>query len=94
MHSDLKKKKIMNSKNFGIQVWRKKHVNYDKFEIAKIKYLTQKNFFFLLTGANLYYHVSYIVASFTGYEDDIFEVISDLHIQDSKFDRKIYKFGE
>ena len=32
-------------------------------------------------------------ASFTGYEDDIFEVISNLHVQKSKFEGKIYKFG-
>ncbi len=32
-------------------------------------------------------------ASFTDYEDDIFEVISNLHVQGSKFGGKIYKFG-
>ena len=53
--------------------------------------------FFLLTGATWYYHAIYIVftyfASFTGYEDDIFEVISNLHVQGSKFGRKFDKFG-
>ena len=29
----------------------------------------------------------------TGYEDDIFETISNLHNQGSKFGRKFYKFG-
>ena len=34
------------------------------------------------------------IPSFTDYEDDIFEVFfSNLHIQGSKFGRKIYKFG-
>ena len=32
-------------------------------------------------------------ASFTGYEDEIFEVISNLHVQESKFGGNIYKFG-
>ena len=54
-------------------------------------------FFFLLTGATWYYHAIYIVftyfASFTGYEDDIFEVISNLHVQESKFGGKFDKFG-
>ena len=46
-------------------------------------------FFFLLTGATWYYHTIYLVftyfESFTDYEDDIFEVISNLHVQGSKF---------
>ena len=32
-------------------------------------------------------------ASFTGYEDDISKVVSSLHVQESKFGGKIYKFG-
>ena len=32
-------------------------------------------------------------ASFTGYEDDIFEVISYLHVQGFKFGRKFDKYG-
>ena len=32
-------------------------------------------------------------ASFTGYEDGILEVVSNLHIQESKFGGKINKFG-
>ena len=32
-------------------------------------------------------------ASFTGYEDDIFEVISNMHVQGSKFGGKFDKFG-
>ena len=35
----------------------------------------------------------YIFCIITGYEDDIFKVISNLHVQESKFGRKIYKFG-
>ena len=34
-----------------------------------------------------------IFASFTGYEYDIFKVISSLHMQRSKFGGKVYKFG-
>ena len=52
-------------------------------------------FFFLLTW---YYHAIYIVvtyfASFTGYEGDIFEVISNLQVQESKFGGKFDKFDE
>ena len=33
-------------------------------------------------------------ASFTGYEDDIFVVISNLHVQGSKFGGNFYKFGK
>ena len=46
-------------------------------------------FFFLLTCAIWYFHATYIVftyfASFTDYSDDIFEVISNLHVQGFKF---------
>ena len=40
-----------------------------------------------------YLYGIYYFASFTVYEDDIFEVISNFHIQEFKFDGKIYKFG-
>ena len=54
-------------------------------------------FFFLLIGATWYYHAIYIVftyvASFTGYENDTFEVISNLHAQVSKFGGQFEKFG-
>ena len=33
-------------------------------------------------------------ASFTGYKENIFEVISNLHVQRSKLARKFEKFGE
>ena len=33
-------------------------------------------------------------ASFTGYEDAIFEVVSNLHVEGSKFGGKLDKFGE
>ena len=46
-------------------------------------------FFSFFTGALCYSHAIYIVlkyfASFTGYEDDIFEGISNLNFQESKF---------
>ena len=49
------------------------------------------------TCATWYYNAIYIVftyfASFTSYEEDIFEVISNLHVQGSKFDEKFDKFG-
>ena len=37
-------------------------------------------------------HNIYIFASSTGYEEDIFEVISNLHVQGSKFGEKFDKF--
>ena len=40
-----------------------------------------------------YLHSIYIFASFTGYGDDIFEVISNFHVQGSKFGGKFDKFG-
>ena len=40
-----------------------------------------------------YLHSIYISASFTGYEDDIFKVISNLHVQGSKFGGEFEKFG-
>ena len=57
-------------------------------------------FFFISTGATWYYHAIYIAFSyselFTDHEDDIFKVISNLHIQlemwGSKFDGNVYKF--
>ena len=55
-------------------------------------------FLFLLTGATWYYHAIYIVltyfASLPVYEDDILEVISNLHVKESKFGGKICKFGK
>ena len=54
--------------------------------------------FFLLTSVAWYYHTIYLeftyFASFTDYEGDISEIISNLHIQGSKFGGKIYKFAE
>ena len=54
--------------------------------------------FFFLTVAIWYYHAICIVlkyfASFTGHEDDIFEVILKSHIQESKFGGNIYKFEQ
>ena len=32
-------------------------------------------------------------ASFTGYEDEILEIISNSHVQESKVGGNIYKFG-
>ena len=48
-------------------------------------------------GATCYYHTIFLkityFASFTNYEDDIFEVSSNLHVQGSKFGGKMNKFG-
>ena len=76
----------------------KKRVNYDKFEIATncVYEIFNLNafFFFLLTGASWYtiYLVFTYFALFTDYEDEILEVISNLHVQRSKFGGKIDKF--
>ena len=55
------------------------------------------SFFFFLKVAIWNYYAIYRVltyfASFTGYEDDIFEVISILPVQESKFGGYVYKFG-
>ena len=40
-----------------------------------------------------YLQIMTYFASFTGYEDDIFEVISNLHTQGSTFGGKFDKFG-
>ena len=79
----------------------KKNLKYDKFEFAtncvnQIFNLIA-SFFFLLTGVAWYYYTIYLVftylALFLEYEDNIFEIISNLHIQGSKFGGKINKFG-
>ena len=74
----------------------KKRVNYVyEFFLSRKDCLnhifnTNAFFFILLTGATLYYHDISIVftsfASFTGYEDDSFQVVSKLYIW-----RKIWK---
>ena len=50
-----------------------------------------------MTGTISYYNAIYIVftylASFKGYEDDIFEVISNLHVLKCKFGGKMGQFG-
>ena len=50
-----------------------------------------------LTGATWYYHTIYLLfdyfASFTDYGNDIFEVISNLHVQRSNFGEKSNKCG-
>ena len=65
-----------------------------------IKCLTQMHFFSLLRGAKWYYNAIYILikyfASFIGYEDDICEVIFNLHMQGANFGgkkRRRKKFG-
>ena len=41
-----------------------------------------------------YLHSIYIFALFTGCEDDIFQVFSNLHVQTKKNGEKLDKFGE
>ena len=90
---------FVNSEIFRILIWRKKRINYAILRQESVNQLFNPNAFFLfiLTGAIWYYHAIHIVftyfASFTGYEDDILEVSSNLHVQESKFGVKIYKFG-
>ena len=80
----------------------KKCVNYDKFEITTncVNQILNLNafLFFLFTGATWYDNTIYLVfryfASFTHYEDDIFEVISNMHVQGSKFGGKITNLAE
>ena len=89
--------------NFGItHLAGKKCVKYNKYEIAtncvnQIFYLNAF-FFFLLTGATWYYHTIYLVftyfTSFTDYDDDIFEVISNLQLQGSKLTEKFTNLEE
>ena len=82
-----------------MHIWLKKRVNYNTFEITTncLNQIFNLNafFFFLLAGATSYYHTIYLVftylALFTDYEDDIFEVISNLHVQGSKFGGKSKK---
>ena len=54
------------------------------------------HFFSLLRGATWYYNAIYILlpffASFIDCEDDILEVISNLHVQGAKFVEKKGKF--
>ena len=84
---------FFNSEILGIQIWREKRVNYDQFKIAT----RQRKSNIQPKCITLNYHVIYIVltnfASFTGYEDGILEVISNMHIKESKFGGKIDKFG-
>ena len=54
-------------------------------------------FLFLFKGVKRYYHTIYLeltyFAYFTDYEDDMFEIISNLHVHGSKFGGKINRFG-
>ena len=65
-------------------------VKINRFEMQK-KFL--RAYIWNHPGSTWYYYDIYIVftyfASFTGYEDDIFEGISDLHVQGSQFGGKM-----
>ena len=85
----------------GIQIWQKKtyittNLKLQQNSVNQIFYPTAF-LLFLLTGASWYNHAIYIVlkyfASFTGYEDYIFEIISNSQFQESKFGRNIYQFS-
>ena len=101
--TDLEKTFFVNSEILGMHIWRgKKRVNYNKFEIATncVNEIFNLNacLFFIFTGSKRYNHTIYIVftcfALFIDYKDDNFKVISNLHVQGSKFGGKIYKFGK
>ena len=81
------KSSFVNPENLGITFWRKNCVHYDKIEnsakLQKSQILPKLIFFFLPS-----YHVFKIVftlfSTFTGYDDDIFQLISYLLVQRSK----------
>ena len=87
---------FVNSEILGMHIWNEKRVNYNKFEIATncVNQIFNLNafFFFPFTGATWYYHTIYIAftcfALFTDYEDNNFELISNLQVQESKFGGK------
>ena len=95
-------------KNFFCELWnfgnahlaekmRKLRQILNRCKLCKSICILNAFFFFLLTGATWYYHTIYLVftycALYTDYQDDIFEVISNLHVHGSKFGGKINKFG-
>ena len=57
---------------------------YSEFDLTQMT-----SFFFLLTGTKWYYQAFHTVlkyfSSFTGYEDDILKIMSNLDIHKSKF---------
>ena len=83
LYQTWKKHFLVNSEILGIHIRRKKTHKSQKIEIATncVNQIFNLNsiIFFLFTGATWYYHTIYFVftyfASFTDYEDDIFEVI-------------------
>ena len=97
-----KKHFFVNSETFGIHNWQKKRASYDNFGITSnwINQISNLNalFFLLLTMATWYYHTIYLVftyfASFTDNEYDIFKDVSNLHVQGSRLNGKIYKFDK
>ena len=102
---DLEKKNnlFVNSEILAIQIWRNKSVKKTNFNSGQNNvnqiFHPHAFFFLFLTGATWYYHAIYIVfkyfASFTGYKENISIIlilISNLHVQGSKFGAKFYKF--
>ena len=94
------------NRQFFIQSWKfvnldfvkKPRKNYSKNYIAarvrKLNIHPKCIFFFLLTSASWYYNFCYKVFKYlVGYKDDIFQVISKVQIQRSKFGGKLDKFG-
>ena len=59
----------------------------------EISFVTPGSRGFSVFAPMLFKKVFTYFASFTGYADDIFEVISYLHVQGSKFGGKFEKFG-
>ena len=100
--TDLKKKTFfVNSEIFGFSfgkknMWITTNLKSRQNSVNQI-FNPNAFFFFFLTEAIWYDHAIYRVLkyflSFTGYEDDIFEVISNSYDQEFKFGGYIYKFG-
>ena len=97
------KKHFFYTKFFWIQIWQKKNALVTTNLKSRQNSINQifnqcALFFILLTCVTWYYHTIYLVflyfAAFTYYEDDIFDAISNWHVQGSKLGGKMDKFGE
>ena len=77
-----------------MQIWQKKRVNQDKFETATKQHKSNiKPMCILFLPFDRSYMILTYFASFTGFEDVIFEVVSNFHIQGSTLVGKFEKFG-
>ena len=92
---------FVNSAILGVQIWQKKCVNYNKFELATkhlksniepkcILFLSFDRCYMILPYFLLSIYIFWIVYRLSRWH---FKVISYLHFQGSKFGGKIYKFS-